>query len=143
VFCPKQRKNPEKKNFAETEMVFSPVDITEVYTEEGKLYLLVGIDRMSPYAYVDLFSRMCTEESTLFLKDSNQSIPDEIHPILTDNGAQFTNKQFKSPKEHAFNALCRENNVLHKLTKPYHPWTNGQAERRPPPKRSDCKKVFL
>ena len=24
---------------------------------------------------------------------------------------------------------CRESSITHKLTKPYHPWTNGQAER--------------
>lgn len=30
---------------------------------------------------------------------------------------------------HIFGRVCNENSITHKLTKPYHPWTNGQAER--------------
>ena len=28
-----------------------------------------------------------------------------------------------------FELLCRENGIEHRLTKPNHPWTNGQVER--------------
>ena len=30
---------------------------------------------------------------------------------------------------HIFDRVCTENSIEHRLTKPYHPWTNGQAER--------------
>ena len=30
---------------------------------------------------------------------------------------------------HIFGRVCNENGIVHKLTKPYHPWTNGQVER--------------
>jgi transposase InsO family protein len=30
---------------------------------------------------------------------------------------------------HIFDRVCREHGIEHRLTKPCHPWTNGQAER--------------
>ena len=30
---------------------------------------------------------------------------------------------------HMFDIRCRENGIEHRLTKPKHPWTNGQVER--------------
>ncbi len=31
--------------------------------------------------------------------------------------------------QHAFTKACREMGIEHRLTRPYHPWTNGQVER--------------
>ena len=30
---------------------------------------------------------------------------------------------------HIFDRVCKEHGIRHTLTKPCHPWTNGQAER--------------
>ena len=30
---------------------------------------------------------------------------------------------------HLFDRACRDNDIEHRLTKPTHPWTNGQVER--------------
>jgi hypothetical protein len=55
--------------------------------------------------------------------------------VLTDNGIPFTDRPDKRSgpaaqyRLHVFDRVCRENSIIHKLTKPYHPWTNGQAER--------------
>ncbi len=56
--------------------------------------------------------------------------------MLTDNGMAFADlpKNRNGPTRrylgaHIFDRVCAENGIIHKLTKPYHPWTNGQAER--------------
>ena len=36
-------------------------------------------------------------------------------------------RQFLGP--HIFDRVCLEHGIEHRLTKPYHPWANGQAER--------------
>jgi hypothetical protein len=51
--------------------------------------------------------------------------------VLTDNGVQFaeTGRRRVNGFHHPFDRMCRLLGIEHRLTKPYHPWTNGQAER--------------
>jgi transposase InsO family protein len=62
--------------------------------------------------------------------------PYKIHIVLTDNGMAFADlpKNRERPTTrllgpHIFDRVCIEHGIEHRLTKPYHPWTNGQAER--------------
>lgn len=41
-----------------------------------------------------------------------------------------------------FDRVCAANGIQHKLTKPYHPWTNGQAERMNRTIKDATTKVF-
>jgi hypothetical protein len=65
----------------------------------------------------------------------NQAVLYKIHTVLTDNGIQFTDlpKNRLGPRArwrvHMFDRLCDANGIEHRLTKPNHPWTNGQVER--------------
>jgi transposase InsO family protein len=54
-------------------------------------------------------------------------IPEEV---LTDNGKQFTGR-FGRPRggEVLFDRICRENGIVHRLTKPRSPTTTGKVER--------------
>lgn len=65
---------PRRKKFKLYPIGYFHIDIAEVRTQQGKLYLLVAIDRTSKFAFV-------------------------------------------------------EADIDHRLTKPKHPWTNGQVER--------------
>ena len=68
-----------------------------------------------------------------------KAVPDKIHPVLTDNGIQFSfppgyaNGPTATWMSDMFDMRCEENGVEHRLTKIRHPWTNpwtnGQAER--------------
>ncbi len=53
--------------------------------------------------------------------------------ILTDNGIQFAeqprNRVGVTFRKMRFNMICKANGIEHRLTKPNHPWTNGQVER--------------
>ena len=35
----------------------------------------------------------------------------------------------KGKKKLEFDTICEAHGIEHRLTKPYHPWTNGQVER--------------
>ena len=63
--------------------------------------------------------------------------------MLTDHGVQATpRKQDIRDCRHIFDRVCDEHGIEHKLTKPYHPWTNGQAERMNRTVKDATVKVF-
>src|SRR6266481_1958792 len=124
-----------KKTFKAYPIGYFHLDIAEVRTEEGKLYLFVAIDRTSKFAYAELHERANRRTATDFLKVLIKAVPHKIHTVLTDNGIQFTDlpKNRIGPtaqwRAHMFDMLCDTNSIEHRLTKPNHPWTNGQVER--------------
>ena len=121
---------PAKKKFARYPIGYFHIDIAEVRTEEGKLYLFVAIDRTSKFAYVELLEQYGKMEAAQFLRNLIAIVPYHIHTVLTDNGIQFTNrKKDKWAWGHIFDRVCHEHDIEHRLTKVNHPWTNGQVER--------------
>ena len=126
---------PDKKKFKAYPIGFFHIDIAEVRTEEGKLYLFVAIDRTSKVAFAKLEREANRLTATAFLEALIEAIPYKIHTVLTDNGIQFAYlpKNRNGPTArymtHMFDMRRRENGIEHRLTKPNHPWTNGQVER--------------
>ena len=119
-----------KKKFKTYSIGYFHVDIAEVSTEEGKLYLFVAIDRTSKFVYVELLKKYGKMEAAGFLRNLIKAVPYQVHTILTDNGIQFTKRiTDKHAWMHIFDRVCHENNIEHRLTKVNHPWTNGQVER--------------
>jgi transposase-like protein len=135
---------PAKKAFKAYPIGYFHIDIAEVRTEEGKLHLFVAIDRTSKFAFAELHEKATRETAANFLRALSAAVPYKIHTVLTDNGTHFTTpgnvcsaaQEIKEAlargeifRAHAFELACARNDIDHRLTKPKHPWTNGQVER--------------
>jgi transposase len=126
---------PPKKKFKAYPIGYFHIDIAELQTAEGKLYLYVAIDRTSKFAFVQLVRKTGRTSASAFLEALIAAVPYKIHTVLTDNGIQFTfpPRYADGPTAryvtHMFDMCCQENGIEHRLTKIKHPWTNGQVER--------------
>ncbi len=126
---------PAKPPFKAYPIGYFHIDIAEVRTEEGKLHLFVAVDRTSKFAFAQLHPAANVQIAAAFLQALVAAVPYAIHTVLTDNGVQFCDQPSRRDgptaryRVHLFDRVCREHGVEHRLTKPNHPWTNGQVER--------------
>jgi len=112
---------PAKKKFKNYPAGYFHIDIAEVQTEEGKLYLFVAIDRTSKPAYNGLHERSTKMIAADFLRSLLKTVPYRIHTVLTGNGIQFTNRACDQYAFiHIFDRVCAEYGIEHRLTKPKH-----------------------
>src|SRR5260221_3730010 len=133
-----------KRKFKIYPIGYFHIDIAEVRTAEGRLYLFVAIDRTSKLAFTELHEKATRRVAADFLLHLIKAVPYKVHTVLTDNGTHFTDPKGESCsvadiKEmldrgepfwaHAFEVACARNSIDHRLTKPKHSWTNGQVER--------------
>jgi transposase InsO family protein len=139
---------PERSRFKAYPIGFFHIDIAEVRTEQGRLYLFVAVDRTSKFAFAQLHERATRRIAADFLHALVAAVPYRIHTALTDNGTQFidrtpVNEEAEAAadaywaardepriwRRHAFDLACERRGIEHRTTKPAHPWTNGQVER--------------
>src|SRR3954467_6289552 len=78
-----------KKPFKRYPIGYFHLDIAEIRTEEGKLYLFVAIDRTSKLAFAKLETEAKRYTASDFLRALVEAVPYQIHTVLTDNGVQF------------------------------------------------------
>ena len=139
---------PKRARFKPYPIGYFHIDIAEVHTGQGRLHLFVAIDRTSKFAFAQLHEKATRRIAADFLRALVAAVPYTIHTVLTDNGTQFTDHWPVDEKAdaqaeaiwaargepriyrvHAFAYACEQNGIEHRLTKPRHPWTNGQVER--------------
>src|ERR687889_462634 len=81
---------PRRSRFKAYPIGFFHINIAEVRTEEGRLYLFVAIDRTSKFAFVELHERVTRRVAGNFLRALVEAVPYKAHTVLTDNGTHFT-----------------------------------------------------
>ena len=115
-----------------------------MHTAEGRLHLFVAVDRTTKFAFVELHEQATGRVAGDFLRHPIAAVPCKAHTVLTDTGTHFStpgNVASAAPlikeaiaagqtfRAHSFESARARNDVEHRLTKPRHPWTNGQIER--------------
>jgi transposase InsO family protein len=141
----------KRGRFAETTIGYVHIDVCELRLAAGRLFLFLAIDRVSKFAHVAFFDANTKLNGAAFLREVVAAFPYAIHTVLTDNGMAFADlpkNRGRHPEieaifgGHVFDRVCDEHGIEHKLTKPYHPWTNGQAERMNRTVKDATVKVF-
>lgn len=137
---------PKRSKFGCYPIRLFHIDDVEVQTGEGKLYLLVGSDRTTKFVVTQLFDTADRKAAWEFLQHMLEAVPYQVHTVLTDRaigtplvretmarGIRFAeqprNRNSIYPRTMRFDMICEVNGIAHWLTKPNHPWTNGQVER--------------
>ena len=98
--------------------------------------MFLAIDRVSKFTYVAFHERAGKIEGAAFLRNVVAAFPYKYTQYLADNGLAIADlpksregptRRFLGPP--ILDRVCPEHGIKHRLTKPYHPWTNGQAHR--------------
>src|SRR5271156_1826778 len=130
-----------KRKFKAYPIGYFHIDIAEVRTAEGKLYLIVAIDRRSKFAFVERHEKVARRTAGDFLRRLLAAVPYQVHtgPHRQRNSLHDARRHKLGSADikaaldagelvwaHAFEYACAQNNIDHRLTRPRHPWTNGQ-----------------
>jgi transposase InsO family protein len=102
-----------------TDSSFLPRIVGEAMTTP-KEFLYVFIDDYSRTLFADILPDQTSYSAAIALDEAVQMLPFPIVCMYSDNG-----KEFKG----AFKQLCVRLGIPQQFTKPYHPQTNGKAER--------------
>ncbi|EFO94687.1 hypothetical protein CRE_08564 [Caenorhabditis remanei] len=120
--CAAVAKDPVKTTLCSWPMPTAPwqrVHADYVGPIHGKYYLVM-VDAFSKWPEIRTTTSITTSATLKLLQHvfSQFGIPDTL---VTDNGSQFTSS--------AFNEFCKSQGINHMRSPPYHPQSNGQAER--------------
>ncbi len=128
-----EEKKEQAKKFKEYEPGYLHIDVTYLPKLEGiKYYLYVAIDRATRLMYFKVYKNKTARNAIDFLNLCKSYFPFYISHVLTDNGAEFTdkftNRKNKASGNHGFDMASIDEQIEHRLTAPSTPKTNGMVE---------------
>lgn len=136
---PQEEDERETKTFEKTDFGYVHIDLKHLTKLERKIsYVFVAIERETRFVYVEIINNRDAKTISGCLERFLENFPGKVHTILTDNGSEFTDRfavdkigkeEGKPTGDHPFDRICSNHKILHKLTKPYTPQTNGMVER--------------
>ena len=86
--------------------------------------LFIAIDDATRYLVADILPDKTAWSAAIFLDIALGRLPFTIEHHYSDNGGEY-----RGGIDHPFRAACLRYGIQQQFTKPYHPWTNGKAER--------------
>lgn len=129
---------PPVGRFETAPIGFIHVDLKHLTRLDGRpSYVFVAIDRATRFVHIEVIGQRDAETVAACLERFLAAFPHPVHTILTDNGAEFTDRfgaarwrtERRATGEHAFDQVCAKAGIQHRLTRPFRPQTNGLVER--------------
>jgi len=132
---------PDGQSFDDQPFGFVHIDLKHLpRLNRQPAYVFVAIERTTRFVHVEIIEDRSSATTAACLHRFLEALGHPVHTILTDNGAEFTDRfgdarwRDGEPRrhgtgDHPFDKVCRRHRVRHKLTRPYRPQTNGMAER--------------